>query len=214
MLLVVDETQLDPARPVNLLPELARLEQDLVGDGWSVERVTVPRVDVPRTNNAPDFTAYKQAISQTKAAIRNAYNAGGAQLKSVLLIGHVAVPYAGYTAPDGHDDHLGAWVADSYYGVMDAESIWTDSSNSELINGRPENSNRPGDGKFDTDTLPPGVDVDLAVGRVDFHDLQAGFGVDQSPAGPNRETELLKAYFDKNPRLPHGTNDRAGQGAR
>ena len=235
VLLVIDETQVDASRPVHLLADLALFEATLVADGWSVGRATVPRVDVPRENPPEDATAvdigafyepYRNAVAKTKTAIRTAYDAGG--LEAAILIGHVPVPYSGYDADDGHGldkpMHYGPWTADGYYGVMDAESVWTDSVLPQIpgfnYDGRnedwPENSNFPddpstpeyeGDGKFDQDVLPPGVDVDVAIGRIDFAHLggydtvdfasldEDIFPIDESPAGRDEETRLLKNYL-------------------
>jgi hypothetical protein len=150
--------------------ELNRLQQDLVGDGW-----TVLRHDVSRTASVPSI----------KNIIKSDYGSGN--VKAVFLFGHVPVPYSGGTAWDGHiPDHQGAWSADTYYGDMDGN--WTDGS-VNLGSGQTfsENRNVPGDGKFDQSTIPS--DLELSVGRVDMYNLPVFSG--------KSETDLLKNYLNK-----------------
>src|SRR5687768_2148101 len=82
MVLIVDNTH-----AAALAPELTRLQQELVGDGW-----TVIRHDVARTATPPTV----------KNLIKNAYRSDPANVKSGFLFGHVAVPYSGNFSPDGH----------------------------------------------------------------------------------------------------------------
>ena len=37
----------------------------------------------------------------------------------------MTVPLSGIWAPDGHDEHEGAWVADMWYGDLGLDSAWT-----------------------------------------------------------------------------------------
>ena len=175
LVLLVDET----VAP-GLAPELARLAQDLAGDGW-----TVLRHDVSRTASVPEI----------KAIIKGEYDADPARVEAVFLFGHVPVPYSGDTNPDGHRDHQGAWPADAYYGDLDG--LYTDTTVNRTIASRPENHNIPGDGKFDA-TLIPSVNglarIELQVGRVDLANL---------PAFPESETELLRRYLGKNHAFRH-----------
>lgn len=153
----------------SLATELTRLQQDLVGDGW-----TVLRHDVVRTTSVP----------AVKAVVSADYNADPANVKALFLFGHIPVPYSGDFAPDGHPEHFGAWPADVYYGDMNG--TWTDSSVNDTAATDPRNWNVPGDGKFDQSTLPS--DVELQVGRVDLGSL---------PAFARTETELLRQYLNK-----------------
>ena len=82
VLLLVDARQAAPLRA-----ELAQLAQDLVGDGWQVRRHDID----------PTLTD-----KQVKALIAADYHADPAHVTAVLLLGHVAVPYSGNIAPDGH----------------------------------------------------------------------------------------------------------------
>src|SRR5512140_2171470 len=163
VVLVVDATMAAP-----LAAELARLQQDLAGDGW-----TVLRHDVART----------LAVTAVKALVKADYDADPARVKQVFLFGHVPVPYSGSIAPDGHSDHIGAWPADLYYGEMDG--TWTDT---QTLTGTGRQSNVPGDGKFDQSYAPSGT-VELAVGRVDLANMPACL--------PKTETDLLRQYLNK-----------------
>ncbi|MBL0359161.1 MAG: PQQ-dependent sugar dehydrogenase [Chitinophagaceae bacterium] len=148
------------------------LYKDLVGDGWKVIRINIPASE--------DAVA----VTNTKNTITTTYQ-NNPDLKQVLILGHVPVPYSGDLGPDGHTDHIGCWPADGYYGNM--ESTWTDTITSNTLAGaRPQNKNFPGDGKFDQNTLTA---VRLAVGRIDLANL---------PAFSITETSLLNRYLDKN----------------
>lgn len=183
MHLVIDTTATG-----NLAAELNQLEEDLIGEGWCVNRILVDPSDTP---------------PQVKSRIRNDWLASGgnAETQAVYLIGHVPVPYSGSydtTAaalgpPDGHNDHTGAWPADVYYGEMD--STWTD--NGTVANtSRPVNANAPGDGKFDQNNIWGVVNLsnnqfnasELWVGRVDF---------DNMPEFGKTHEELLRQYLNR-----------------
>lgn len=159
----------DDAHAAALGTELARLERDLVGDGW-----TVVRHDVSAS----------ATVAQVKALIVNTYNASPATTKAVFIFGNIAVPHSGNYAPDGHSNHVGAWPADLYYG--DISGGWTDSSVSNTTSGNTRNHNTPGDGKFDQDIAPSSIE--MMVGRVDLSEM---------PAFAKTEQELLKDYLDK-----------------
>ncbi|MBU4230867.1 MAG: immunoglobulin domain-containing protein, partial [Proteobacteria bacterium] len=139
VILLVDNTQ-----AASLAYELMRLQQDLVGDGW-----TVLRHDVSRT----------ASVTNIKAIITADYNADTNNVKSVFIFGRVPVPYSGSINPDGH--YYRAFPADVYYGEL--TSAWTDT---QTLTG-----NNPGDGKFDQSTLPS--DMELQVGRVDLANMPA-----------------------------------------
>lgn len=170
ILLVIDEV----IAPV-LNSEMNRYKKDLIGDGWKVRQISV---------NIGD------SVPGIKAQIVNECNED-TSIVSLVLIGHIPVPYSGNISMDGHPDHKGAWPADAYYGDLDGS--WTDSYIDNISATRPENHNVPGDGKFDQSFLPS--DVDLQIGRIDLYNL---------PAFPESETDLLKRYFDKNYNFRHG----------
>ncbi len=167
----------------SLAAELARLQQDLNGDGWKVVRH-----DVART----------ASVATVKNLIVTTYNADRANVKSVFIFGHLAVPYSGQFNPDGHPDHIGAWPADVYYGDVDGN--WTDSTvnYTQTLNTDPVDTarinNRPGDGKFDQTEIPSAVE--LQVGRVDLANMP-GRTTWGGPATFATETELMRKYLNK-----------------
>ncbi len=158
-----------------LAAELARLEQDLIGDGW-----TVVRQDVSRNDSVPDV----------KAKIRAIYSGDPSNTRALFLFGNIPVPYSGNIAPDGHANHRGAWPADVYYADMDG--TWTDDSVNATDAERRANWNTPGDGKFDQSSLPS--DAELQTGRVDLSNL-TNF---QNKQPSRSELDLLRQYLNKN----------------
>jgi len=162
----------------SLSAELARLQQDLVGDGWSVTRR-----DVSKT--AP--------VTEVKNIIRNVYDADRSGTKAVFLFGHVPVPYSGNISPDMHPDDQGPWPADGYYGEFDG--TWTDSTVNETNYFNP---NVPGDGKFDQ-SFPP-TPVRLQVGRVDLSRMTCF--ANKTPS--RSELDLARQYLLKDHNFRHG----------
>jgi len=178
IILLVDSTY-----TTELKNELTRYESDLIGDGWDVLRKDISR-------NA--------SVRYVKSIIRDFYNSDPEHVNTVFLFGHIAVPYSGNTAYDGHtEDHDGAWPADMYYGDLN-EKLWSDIYVGCTTARRPENWNVPGDGKFDVCILPGKEIISLAVGRVDLYNL---------PAFPQPEAELLRNYLNKNHAFRHKIND-------
>jgi len=184
IILLVDRTVAAP-----LATELARLEQDMIGDGWTVLRREVGRND---------------SVPSVKDVIKAAYDTDPANVKALFLFGHIPVPYSGQLNPDGHPDHVGAWPADAYYGDMDG--IWTDYpvNYTQTLNHDPIDaarvSNKPGDGKFDQTVLPSAVE--LQVGRVDLANMP-GRTVAGGPATLPSEIELLRNYLNKDHNFRH-----------
>ncbi len=175
VILLVDSTY-----AADLSSELRRLEWDLAGDGWTVLRRDVSRSD---------------SVRNIKEIIKADYYSDPSAVKAVFIFGHVPVPYSGNLAPDGHSNHVGAWTADLYYGDMDG--TWTDSSVSNAGAEKPWNHNGPGDGKFDQSNMPS--DVEIAVGRVDFHNMTC-----YANKTPSRsELDLLRAYLNKDHGFRH-----------
>jgi len=150
-------------------PELATLENDLLGDGWYPIRVLVSANDTP---------------SNVKTQVETIYSTDPTNIKAVYIIGHVPVPYTGIIAPDGHSSHAGAWPSDGYYGEM--YSSWPDAYASTTSAATPANHNVPGDGKFDQSDY--GSEVELMVGRVYLGEL---------PAFSQSEVQLTKNYLNK-----------------
>src|SRR5438445_543788 len=165
VVLVVDNTYAG-----DLAGELGRLQQDLVGDGWTVLRHDVGRSD---------------SVVNVKNLIQADYNADAGNVKAVFLFGHVPVPYSGDFAADFHvPAHQGAWPADVFYGDMNG--TWTDYVVNDSGAESSRNWNVPGDGKFDQSYAPSAVE--LEVGRVDLSNLSA-FSLG--------EKELLRQYLNK-----------------
>ncbi len=154
---------------------LDTLYKDLVGDGWKVIRRDVARDNTP---------------VNVRNKIIDVHNSNP-DLKQVLIVGHVPVPYSGSIVDaDGHTDHIGCWPADGYYGNL--TSNWTDTGTGYFLSGtRPQNKNVPGDGKFDQTYLSS---VQLAVGRIDFSNL---------PSFEITEPGLIRKYIQKNHNFKH-----------
>lgn len=153
----------------SLASEIQRLIKDIEGDGWNVRRHDVDR---------------NGSVYNVKSYLQYDYYLDSSDLKAVFILGHVPVPYSGNINPDGHPDHLGAWPADCYYGDLDGN--WTDLFVTSTTVSPSRTQNIPGDNKFDQSTIPS--DLELQVGRVDFHNM---------PAFSLTETQLLKNYLDK-----------------
>ncbi len=154
--------------------DLAILYADLIGDGWQVIRLDAGQ---------------QSTVAEVKSKINEIYNSFP-DLKQILIIGHVPVPYSGNINPDGHNNHRGSWPADGYYGSMN--STWTDTiTGYRVATSRPETINLPGDGKFDQSFFPA---AQIAVGRIDFYNL---------PSFAISETGLLTKYLKKNHRFRH-----------
>ena len=156
--------------------EINAFQRDLVGAGWYPIRRDLQRLS---------------SVSDVKNLIRAEHNADPANLRSVILLGHVPVPYSGNIAPDLHESHRGAWPADVYYADMDG--TWTDNTVNIISGDYPANDNRPGDGKFDQSQIPSSVE--LEIGRIDFFDMPA--------FGTRTSTDLLRNYLRKNSEFRH-----------
>ena len=163
LIMMVDSTFTDSCSA-----ELHRLMKDLSGDGWQIFRHDVAR-----------------GLSDTsvKSLIQADYTANPG-VNAVLLVGHVAVPYSGDLNPDAHPNHLGAWPADVYYGVLG--NVWTDMSILDTVAGYTANWNILGDGKWDQTTIPG--TVSLQIGRIDFNNM---------PAFGTSEVYMMKNYLGR-----------------
>jgi hypothetical protein len=184
VLLVVDQT-----KAAALSGRLQQFTRDLIGDGWTVDQL-----------NAARDNGNAHLASTVKNQIQQRYFAAPGGLQSIILIGHVPVPYSGTTNWDGHADHVGAWPSDLYYGeslgTLYTNLPWTDQvrvTNTTF----PDNNNDPGDGKFDQNSLV--YNVTVPVGRIDFANMP-GMGWSFSPTVFDAnvlETRLLQRYLDK-----------------
>jgi len=117
LILVVDSRFAAP-----LASELARLQSDLVGDGWTVIRHDVSTNDTP---------------ADVRALIIADYSADPAHVNTVFLFGHIPILQSGDLNYDGHEAR--PMPADAYYGDIDGD--WSSSpdfmpSDIELMVGR------------------------------------------------------------------------------
>ncbi|MGZ8938130.1 MAG: Ig-like domain-containing protein [Limisphaerales bacterium] len=171
VLLVVEATVAS-----SLSAEVDAFQRDLLGAGWFPIRRDLPRLS---------------SVSEVKNLIRAEYNADPANLRSVILLGRVPVPYSGNIAPDLHESHRGAWPADVFYADVDGN--WTDNIVDIVSGDYSANDNRIGDGKFDQSQIPS--KVELEIGRIDFYDMPA--------FGPRTPHDLLRNYLRKNSEFRH-----------
>jgi hypothetical protein len=172
VLLLVDATVVD-----SLAPELARLELDMIRDGYRV-----CRRDVPHATPVTEVKDIILAECQSDPTIT-----------TLFLLGNITVPYSG-DIQSAHANHRGAWPADVYYGELDG--AWTDSVVNNTTASRPANHNVPGDGKFDQTYLPS--HMELEVGRVDLSRM---------PTFAEDEVGLLRRYLDKDHAFRTGALD-------
>jgi len=170
VLVLVDSTVAE-----GLEAQMETLRADLETEGWTVIILPAPRHDA----------ADASRVERVREIILEQMFTARPNVESVLLVGHVAIPYAGLINPDAHGDHIGAWPADGIYG--DVDGLYTDNTANYTNTSRPVNTNVPGDGKYDQSVF--NTTVRIAVGRVDFADL---------PAFEKSELELLQQYFEKN----------------
>lgn len=172
--LVVAEKRINDS----LSAEVSGFLNDLAADGWKVYYSVVGQSD--------SIQAVRREIRRVDAV------SGG--IRSLILLGHVPVPYSGnfgqdayYTVPpDGHyKDHNGAWPTDAYY-CIDSDD-WTDQVNNVDGITRAENKNVPGDSKWDNIELPG--PVKYYSGRIDLFNM---------PKFKKSETALIRQYLLKN----------------
>lgn len=131
VVLLVDNTH-----AAELSAELSRLQQDLIGDGWTVLRHDVSRLDKP---------------AQLKSLIKSDYEADPTKVKAVFLFGHIPVVRSGNYNVDGHRTR--SMPADVFYGDMDGN--WTDGNGDGVLDA----STLPSDvelevGRVDLSGLP------------------------------------------------------------
>lgn len=191
VLLVVESTMASYIQ-TNLL----QYQRDLVGDGWTVSMITnAPNNDNLGWRYTPTNASYMSNCIWVKTAISNSYNLSN-DLKAVILLGHVTVPYSGTNYEDGHLEHKGAWPADLFYGDLD--STWTDNIRNYINTTNAVQQNLPGDGKYDSDYIP--AKIKLAVGRIDLNSMSAF----NNTTPPVNEVDLMKRYLNKDHRYRYG----------
>src|ERR1051325_11477504 len=97
VVLVVDKTM---AADPQVGPRIDRLIGDLTGDGWRVLRHDVERgPDTPYNmpKSVDDVWAMQNGarVREIRATIKADYDAAPTEVKAVLLIGRVPIPYSG-----------------------------------------------------------------------------------------------------------------------
>jgi hypothetical protein len=196
--LVVDRA-LVANSPSLMSTAVSQVTNDLIADGWTVARY----VDPIDGKDAPRHSFTMSNYLTNVLNIRNFINTQPG-IKGAIIIGHVTIPYSGLNNPDGHPEHGGALPTDMFYGSATSYApgsspppgTWSDYSVSLNNTTYPDNSNQPGDGKFDQTDAPSAMR--LFVGRVDFANLFS-FGTVDSLGNPNltAEANLLVSYFLK-----------------
>jgi len=192
LILLVDETMATPIQA-----DLNLFITNLVGDGWQILRKDVPRHINDYSLSTSYLTNHYNITNHIAPFIRSNYTQFTTNIKYIVIVGHVTVPYTGTFADDGHYSpggahgaHQGAWSADNYYGDVDGN--WTDAL---TITGSSYafNKNYPNDGRFDQDYIPANGSgekkLEIPVARIDFSRL-ANFS--------DSEAVLLGKYFKKN----------------
>jgi hypothetical protein len=111
ILVFIDSTTAD-----QLGADLIVFKNDIRGEGWQ----TMPFKTGPFTS-----------VQWVKNQIIAAYNADPGNVKAVLLMGDVPIPYSGSTAWDTKADHTGAWPCDGQLehraqGVLDVDRRFDD----------------------------------------------------------------------------------------
>ncbi len=173
LMVALDTSLLLPSHPL-----FQQYLKDVLQEGWLPKIILVNR---------------DEAVTEVKQKIQTVYAEAPERTEALVLIGRVPVPYSGNIFPDGHNDHQGAWPADTYYADMDG--TWTDSTVDNNSASDQRNRNIPGDGKFDQSAIPfdNAGDADryaeLQVGRIDFGNLTSF---------SESELELMERYFVKN----------------
>ncbi|MEM9547061.1 MAG: T9SS type A sorting domain-containing protein [Bacteroidota bacterium] len=175
---------IDDILPEPLKVEIDQLLTDIQMDGWTVDTFHVNQNDL---------------VVNVKTRIVSWHDDEYANSQAVFLLGHVPVPYSGNSAHDGHNNHQGAWAADAYYGEMNG--LWRDVNVNNTTPSREKNKNIPFDGKYDNTLLPS--EMELEIGRVDFHDL---------PAFADDEIELTRQYLIKNHAYKTGNKEYPRRG--
>lgn len=169
---------LDSNYSLPLASTISQYKQQLTNEGWTLIQKGFLRT---------------ASVSDIKSWIKSQWDGDSNNIKAVILLGKIPIPYSGNFRPDGHSEHTGAWPADMYYGTF--WSSWTDITVNNTSATRSENRNVPGDGKFDRSYINPSSTaaadiryVQLPIGRIDLSNMPH-FG---------RDTALVQRYLIKN----------------
>jgi hypothetical protein len=202
LVLLVDKTITNTLRT-----EIGTFVTNLIGDGWAILRADVPRHIDDYSSNTSYGTNWFNITNEIKPFIITNYNLYSTNLKGILVLGHVSIPYTGSSQPDdGHDhnqqsgtnNHEGAWSSDLFYG--DTDGVWTDTL-TNFYSRFPENYNAVNDGKMDQDRVPTNAfgiaQLEIPISRIDFARLPIFQNTNYSSRS---ETDLLRDYLEKDRR--------------
>jgi hypothetical protein len=193
VILLVD-TNLYQTDSADISWSVSHLKTNLIGDGWQI----VGPHYVARHDDTydPNQTNLVNQLAQSNILqiVRTDWAMDSNNTKGVIILGHVTIPYSGNLASDGHQDHSGAWPADTLYGFT-ITNVWDAAGNdtsTTINNTYVANSNVPGDGKYDLNASPG--PFQLFVGRIDFANLPS---FNTSTSASVTEGNLLRQYISK-----------------
>lgn len=157
ILAVVVDQSLEP----QIRPALEQANNAWIADGWRTKIILTPR-HLDRNSHVENHANVLSLKRRLKDIHENSQN----QLKSIVLIGHVPVPYSGRMNPDGH--FFRPWEADLFYGDLVDDEKWTDRESDSPTQPSPR---IPADGVMDPIKYP--TPIEASVGRIDFANLDA-----------------------------------------
>lgn len=164
----------------SIMSDLTNLVNDLVGDGYHLFQHYYPRGSVYLD------PTWASTVVSIKTQITNDYNTNPSNRWSIMIVGHIPVPFSGDSSPGSHPNNIGAHPADWYYASGINPAFWTDTVVNDSTSDFTNNFNVPGDGKFDTNNAP---DFPFArIGRVDFANM---------PVFGKTEAQLLSQYLQR-----------------
>lgn len=168
----------------SLATEISNLTNDFIGDGYKVFRHDVASVEV--TN-----AGWATAVTSTRTLVQNDYLTATNADWTLVIVGHVPIPYGGDISPGAHLDNLGAHPSDWYYADRNAANWFDVAVNDSTADDRPQ-WNVPGDGKFDTNFIPN--IPQMRIGRIDLN---------QFPSTGKTSVQLLSQYLNRNHQWRH-----------
>lgn len=127
---------------------------------WALDEIYEPAVTAAGWTVVREVIAAGASPEEVRARLA-ARVAAEPRTRAALLLGDVPVVLSGSASG------AGARPTDAFYA--DVDGTWTDSSVNTPTPRDPNRRNVPGDGRFDQEAPPSALE--LAVGRVDFRDL-------------------------------------------
>jgi hypothetical protein len=94
---------LDSNYSLPLVSTISQYKQQLTNEGWTVIQKGFLRT---------------ASVSDIKSWIKSLWDGDSNNIKALILLGKIPVPYSGNFRPDDHSVHTGAWPADMYYGTF------------------------------------------------------------------------------------------------